>query len=383
MKYIEEEPVDVVIKYIDLSDKTLNRAGIHQIKKDEDHEELRYCIRSIFENIPWFRKIIIVMPNNKVKYYKSPEKIKEKIIYIKDKDVIGFDTASNLNFHLRLWNLSQFKVSENIILMDDDYFIGKPIKKTDFFHYDKNLKKVLPNVVSVDFRKLNKKNIYKEYESYFALKDNIDPHTANGWKMHTLNCFKLLLDNYKEPLIDAGFTHNAIPLNIFDVKEIFDLIKDKYIYANEILYSKIRTVYDIQFQTFYNAFALNIKKRKAHSIPRRFIELKNLRRQDDLDIELFVINTSGENNYTEHNFENLKTMLEFKFRNPTKYETIENEIDIINIKSILIIISINIIVYISIIYVLTLYNINFKVKLLKFRKISNSDEKNCLNINNS
>ena len=83
MKYIEEEPVDVVIKYIDLSDKTLNRAGIHQIKKDEDHEELRYCIRSIFENIPWFRKIIIVMPNNKVKYFKSPEKIKEKIVYIK------------------------------------------------------------------------------------------------------------------------------------------------------------------------------------------------------------------------------------------------------------------------------------------------------------
>ena len=31
MKYIDEEQVDVVIKYIDLSDKTLNREGIHQI----------------------------------------------------------------------------------------------------------------------------------------------------------------------------------------------------------------------------------------------------------------------------------------------------------------------------------------------------------------
>ena len=66
LNYINKEPVDVVIKYIDLSDKTLNRTGIHQIFKDEDHEELRYSVRSIFENIPWFRKIFVVMPNEKV-----------------------------------------------------------------------------------------------------------------------------------------------------------------------------------------------------------------------------------------------------------------------------------------------------------------------------
>ena len=74
------------------------------------------------------------MPNDKVKYFKSPKEIKERIVYVKDKDVIGFDTASNPAFHFRLWNLSQFNVSENIILMDDDYFIGKPVKKSDFFY---------------------------------------------------------------------------------------------------------------------------------------------------------------------------------------------------------------------------------------------------------
>ena len=115
MKYIDEEPVDVVIKYIDLSDKTLNREGIHQILKDEDHEELRYSVRSIFENIPWFRKIFIVMPNEKVKYFKPIEEIKDRIVYIKDKDVIGFDTASNRAFLFRLWNMTQFNVSDNIL----------------------------------------------------------------------------------------------------------------------------------------------------------------------------------------------------------------------------------------------------------------------------
>ena len=133
MKFIDEEPVDVVIKYIDLSDKTLNRTGIHQVWKDEDHEELRYSVRSIFENIPWFRKIFIVMPNDKVRYFKSPEEIKDRIVYVKDKDVVGFETANNPGFLYRLWNMTKFNISENIIIMDDDYFIGKPIKKSDFF----------------------------------------------------------------------------------------------------------------------------------------------------------------------------------------------------------------------------------------------------------
>ena len=376
---IEEEPIDVVIKYIDLSDKKLNRTGIPQITKDEDNGELRYSVRSIFENIPWFRKIIIVMPNDKVKYFKSPKEIKERIVYIKDKDVIGFDTASNPAFHFRLWNLSKFHVSENIILMDDDYFIGKPIKKSDFFYYDKKKKKVFPNIVSVDFRKLNKKYVYDEYEQVFAGKDKIDPHTSNGWKLHTLACFKFLLDCFKEPLIDAGFTHNAIPLNIFDVKEIFDLIKERYIYADKMLYSKKRSVYDIQFQTFYMAYALNIKKRKANSIPRSFIDLKKLRKKSELNIELFVINTSGENNYSVNDFDNMKNILEEKYRNPTKYEILEFNYNIINIKSIIFVIIIDLIVFILIIFILKLYNINIKFKFSNLRKISNSDENNNLN----
>ena len=49
---LEKEPIDVLIKYIDLTDKTLNRTGIHQIKKDFDNCELKYSVRSILQNIP-------------------------------------------------------------------------------------------------------------------------------------------------------------------------------------------------------------------------------------------------------------------------------------------------------------------------------------------
>ena len=42
MKIIEREPIDVLIKYIDLRDETLKREGILQIKKDENNMELKY-----------------------------------------------------------------------------------------------------------------------------------------------------------------------------------------------------------------------------------------------------------------------------------------------------------------------------------------------------
>jgi len=38
------------------------------------------------------------MPNQKVKYLKEQNDIKDKIIYLKDKDVLGFDSASSITF---------------------------------------------------------------------------------------------------------------------------------------------------------------------------------------------------------------------------------------------------------------------------------------------
>ena len=50
-KMVEKEPIDLFMKYIDLTDKNLKREGIKQIYKDFDNEELRYSLRSIDEYI--------------------------------------------------------------------------------------------------------------------------------------------------------------------------------------------------------------------------------------------------------------------------------------------------------------------------------------------
>jgi hypothetical protein len=70
-KILEKEPIDILIKYIDLRDPNLKRNNIHQIEKDYDNEELKYSLRSIIKNIPWVRKIFILMPNDRVRFFKN------------------------------------------------------------------------------------------------------------------------------------------------------------------------------------------------------------------------------------------------------------------------------------------------------------------------
>ena len=322
IKYIEKEPVDILIKYIDLSDKKLNRTGIIQNKfKDNDNEELKYCVRSIIQNIPWFRKIFILMPNEKVRYFKPIEEISDKIVYVKDIDLIGFDSANSYVFQFHLGNMSEFGISENFILMDDDYFFGKPINKTKFFYYDEKQNKVLPSVVTDDFNEFNQKEINHEYNKLARRRYSIKVHSFFGWKLAQLTAFKLLLDNFKSPLINAGFTHNAIPLNTNDLKEIYEFIVNKYEFAKDALFSKTRNHRDLQSQSLFNSYMLNIKKRKVNSIPWVYYDLGAIKNKS-LNIEMFVINTSGDRIYKKNEIEFAKQILEQKFNTPTPYEIV-------------------------------------------------------------
>ena len=63
-----------------------------------------------------------------------------------------------------------------------------------------------------------------------------------------------MIDNFKPPLINAEFTHNAIPLNLNDMKEIYNLINDKYEHVNKTLNSIQRTPYDLQTQLLYSLY---------------------------------------------------------------------------------------------------------------------------------
>ena len=330
LEIIDKEPIDVLIKYIDLSDKTLNRKGIKQIYKDQDNEELRFCIRSILENIPWIRKIYILMPNRKVKYFKEIEEIKEKIIYINDKEFLGYDSANIFAFTFNLYKMEKFGISKNFIYMEDDFFIGKSLKKSDFFYFDKNTQKILPYLLTKEFNIMNKTEVLNDYYKMLQDKDLFHPHSGEGWLFSILSTDKYFIEKYNMTIINTLFTHNAIAENIDDLKEIYKEILN-YEYINETLYSKERHILTLNQPHFVNLYQLNIKHKKVHSIPYKYIAVESIAKEN-LDIELFVLNTGGNHIPTNRQFKIQKKIMKKRFPYPTKYEieVIDNKIIIFN-----------------------------------------------------
>ena len=322
LNYINKEPIDAIIKYIDLNDKKLNRIGINQIKKDFDNEELRYSIRSILKNIPWIRKIFILMPNEKVKFLKQIDEIEEKIVYVKDKDLLGFDSANNPAFLFNMYKMEKFGVSKNFIYMDDDYFIGKSLKKSDFFYYNEKKKIVVPYIISNIFYEMNKTFVLKRYNELFQKKDYFQPHSSKAFWLQTYSGEKFFIDHYNCSLIYTEFTHNAISENINELKEIFEESK-KYEYFNETMNSKERYILTLTHQHFSNLYLLNIRKKKVHSIRWEYFSIEKINKMK-INAPLFVINTGGNHNPLVRNQKLQKKLLEkmFKFRNI--YEILNN-----------------------------------------------------------
>ena len=318
LELVDTEPIDVLIKYIDLTDKSLNRKGIKQIYKDYDNEELRFCIRSIFENIPWIRKIYILMPNRKVKYFKPIEEIKEKIIYINDKEFLGYDSANIFAFTFNLYKMEKFGISKNFIYMEDDFFIGKSLQKSDFFYFDKNSQKILPYLLTKKFDLMNKTSVLNDYYKMLKDKDLYHPHSGQGWLFSILSTNKFFIEKYNIPIVDTLFTHNAIAENLDDLKEIYEEIQN-YEYINETLYSKERHILTLNQPHFVNLYQLNIKHKKVHSIPYKYIAVENIA-SENLDIDLFVLNTGGNHIPSNRQFKIQKKIMKKRFPYPTKYE---------------------------------------------------------------
>ena len=320
---LEKEPIDVLIKYIDLNDPNLVREGLHQIKKDEDNEELRYSIRSILTNIPWVRKIFIVMPNEKVRYFKDYELINEKIIYIKDKDLLGYDSSNSHAFQYRFWKMKQFGLSENFIYMDDDCFIGKPLNKSHFFYVENN--KVLPAIINTKYEIYTETQALKEYEKLKkTIEKNKREQTSSKFMYSVYKTYLFLIKYFKSEIIVPYFTHNAIPANANDIKEIYDLVYDS-IYRNATLDSKYRHTETLQFQTTLNVYIFNKYKRKSNIINNNYIDNENSI-FGNYNFPLFCINTGNNKDYSSISFSKTKIVMEKLFPIPTKYEIFNSKI---------------------------------------------------------
>ena len=320
---LKKEPIDVLIKYIDLRDSKLKRSGIHQIEKDYDNEELRYSIRGILNNIPWIRKIFILMPNEKVRFLKDYNLIKDKIIYVNDKDFLGHESSNFNAFLFRYWKMKKFGISDNIIIMDDDYFIGKKLQKSDFFYVENG--KVLPAITTSQFIKIEKKYVKQKCEFFEKkMKTNTEEQNGDEFDYSKFLTFSFILNLFNNSLNDSmiipKFTHNAIPVNLNEVKQIYDLV-----YMSPYKYTTLDCLYRIygyiQFQILMFSYTFIKYKRKVKNIPSVFIQLNNSI-SANYKYPLFCIN-KGAGNFSFLNFYKQRIVMEYLFPFQSKYEIID------------------------------------------------------------
>ena len=217
------------------------------------------------------------MPNEKVRYFKEYNLIKEKIIYVKDKDLLGYDSSNSYAFQFRYWKLKEFGISDNIIVMDDDYFIGRNLEKSDFFYIKDG--RVLPSIVTSYFLKIDTDSVNK-YCKLFEEKAKNSKEEQNGdiFSFSKYLTFSFILNLFNKSLNEnvfiPKFTHNAIPLNLFEIKEAYEIIyKSKYKYPT--LDSPYRHLEGFQFQIFMLSYTFIKYERKFNNIPSKFIQLND------------------------------------------------------------------------------------------------------------
>ena len=265
------------------------------------------------------------MPNEKIPYLKEKKDIEEKIVYIKDKDVLGFDSSSPPAFKFNLHKLKKYDLSENFILMDDDYFISQPLKKSDFFYEDNG--KIFPYLTSTNYFELDEDELRSEYMSGLSTINDINYHSEEGFLFRRASTLLLLFKIFSSldldsPMIEVGYTHNAIPLKLSDVEEVYDNIEKNYQYSDDCLRGKTRNMRNLEPHMLFMNYVKNKYDRPVKEMSWKYYDLTDVR-QVSLDIsKLFVINVEDKD-YHPTRFKTEEEVLNSLFPKQTKYE-IEN-----------------------------------------------------------
>ena len=269
-KLLDKEPIDVFIIHKDIYEHKLNRISKNQIIKENDNEDIIYCIKSILQNMSWIRKIYILISNFEDKIYKS-DIIGDKIIFIKDKESSDFGPIFPNLFPFDILKMKKHNISENFILIVDKFIITSQLQKSDFFCEENGT--ILPSLISNEYYDINEEQMQNKLDRFLLFKEsNIYPEVSLDiiQKKSLLFIYKIFgNDNirYGKKIIRPGFKQSILPMKMSEVSEIYDVILKYYEYSNIIKYSKIKTIYDLHFPTLYQAYIKNKYDRKVSKIP--------------------------------------------------------------------------------------------------------------------
>ena len=325
-KLLNDEQIDIVINYNNIhKNSTLDKRkeeDDEDNENNENNENLRYIIRSISQNIPWTRKIFILCINDNISILKEKEELKEKIIIIKIKDLLGFETELNSVVLFNLNQVKKFGLSNNFIFMNSNCFIGKPLNKSDFFWEEDG--KIVPLLTSSKYNEIYYNEIHNDYKRLISKKNIINVDSPEGANYCKISSFQLLFNSgfsfNNKLLIAPENTLNAIPLNLNEINEIFEIIKKKYKFFNNALNSTEKNINSLEFYTLILSYMRNMKNRAVSIIPYKNYHIDEFNNENNFIFALFSINKLNNKKYSFQDYNTKKKKLKILFPKPSKYE---------------------------------------------------------------
>ncbi len=241
-------PVDIVYTWCDDSDPVWNKKRLDALSKVDkkkvtqngivegrfqNHDELKYSLRSVEHYIPWVRRIYIVT-DNQVPEWLNVSHPKIKII---DHSVIFPKWVKRPVFNSLLieWFIHRIPgLAEHFIYFNDDMLILKSLNKKEFFQDNKTICHVL----------INNQNQKKSFAQKFDFNNDFDFFNSlnNQFQLQTdkLPFFKnsVILANTYYPDIDFSLMIKHCPyaqlksesLKIYNKNKIF---LKKFMYKNQ------------------------------------------------------------------------------------------------------------------------------------------------------
>lgn len=132
----ESQNIDIVILWVDGNDENWLKekekySKIKDVSRYRDWDNLQYLFRGIENYMPWVRKIHFVTWGHIPKWLNTDN---EKINVVRHEDFIPSQYLPTFNSSSIELNLDKIReLSENFIYFNDDMFVMKKMKKSDFF----------------------------------------------------------------------------------------------------------------------------------------------------------------------------------------------------------------------------------------------------------
>lgn len=228
----KNEKIDIVILWVDGNDpkwqkeknKYLETKGDSKVNRFRDFDNLQYLFRGIEKYADWVNKVFFITWGHLPEWLNEKN---EKLEIINHEDFIPKEYLPTFNSNVIEMNLHRIKnLSSHFILFNDDLFILKKLKPTDFFEHN------LPKDRYIEYLKKNsskrhsvmKKNYIDIINKYFTkrqfLKDNFFKVINFKYGMDNFKTLKMIRNKNFEDFYSEHLTQPFL-------KETFDTVWEK------------------------------------------------------------------------------------------------------------------------------------------------------------